>query len=397
LITRGAASPAARQPGIAGAPGSEKTVLRGINRKLLDHIFVDRDQGIPVNADGLKPRPARDPDGGGGHRRSPRVRNGQDKKRAERWDAAVRDHGDGQVAAEAAKAGVTRSIFEYLMGAGTGKLHELGGALQRRRGHGAIIDVEAPSREPTLDEQQSAFYSKVKKEISDGTFRQWQSLVQRPPLPYFRPRRGALPPGACASAYTVQPILLWDPVSYFEFTGTTCRCHHCGGTRLRHKGYTAGKTIEDINGPIRFYAKRMSCKDCKEPSQSDDDGFLDLFPPFVRTVFETQCGVHTYKLGMSSAVGSIVNFIAASQESFSAVPKMLREIQGERSWTEMKLYAQYHEWDRKNATIEALKSGRGGKHKLRLFTPHERGLSQTSSRYYMDAFATFAKVCLFFC
>ena len=63
---------------------------------------------------------------------------------------------------------------------------------------------------------------------------------------------------------------------------------------------------------------------------------------------------------------------------------------------EMKLHAQYHEWDRKNATIEAL-VGRGGKHKLRLFTPHERGLSQTPSRYFMDAFAKFAKVCLFFC
>mgnify|MGYP005621160397 CR=1 FL=1 len=62
---------------------------------------------------------------------------------------------------------------------------------------------------------------------------------------------------------------------------------------------------------------------------------------------------------------------------------------------EMKLHAQYHEWDRKNATIEAL-VGRGGKHKLRLFTPHDRGLSQTPSRYFMDAFAKFAKVCLFF-
>ena len=50
----------------------------------------------------------------------------------------------------------------------------------------------------------------------------------------------------------------------------------------------------------------------------------------------------------------------------------------------------------KNATIEAL-VGRGGKHKLRLFTPHERGLSQTPSCYFMDAFAKFAKVCLFFC
>ena len=85
------------------------------------------------------------------------------------------------------------------------------------------------------------------------------------------------------------------------------------------------------------------------------------------------------------------------------MPKMLREIQGEGSWMEMKLHAQYHEWDRKNATIEAL-VGRGGKHKLRLFTPHvrlftphERGLSQTLSRYFMDAFAKFAKVCLFFC
>lgn len=87
---------------------------------------------------------------------------------------------------------------------------------------------------------------------------------------------------------------------------------------------------------------------------------------------------------------------APSQESFSAMPKMLREIQGEGSWMEMKLHAQYHEWDRKNATIEAL-VGRGGKHKLRLFTPHERGLSQTPSRYFMDAFAKFAKVSLFFC
>ena len=73
-----------------------------------------------------------------------------------------------------------------------------------------------------------------------------------------------------------------------------------------------------------------------------------------------------------------------------------RRIQGEGSWMEMKLHAQYHEWDRKNATIEAL-VGRGGKHKLRLFTPHDRGLSQTPSRYFMDAFAKFAKVCLFFC
>jgi len=81
---------------------------------------------------------------------------------------------------------------------------------------------------------------------------------------------------------------------------------------------------------------------------------------------------------------------APSQESFSAMPKMLREIQGEGSWMEMKLHAQYHEWDRKNATIEAL-VGRGGKHKLRLFTPHDRGLSQTPSRYFMDAFAKFAK------
>ena len=78
------------------------------------------------------------------------------------------------------------------------------------------------------------------------------------------------------------------------------------------------------------------------------------------------------------------------------MPKMLREIQGEGSWMEMKLHAQYHKWDRKNATIEAL-VGRGGKHKLRLFTPHERGLSQTPSRYVMDAFVKFAKVCLFFC
>ena len=326
-----------------------------------------------------------------GTRSSPRLAGLAEQRRGQRWDTAVRDHGDGQEMAKAAKKGITRSIFEYVMGSGTGKLFKLGGPLQRKRGHGCIVDVDAPAREPNLEEAQSAFQAHVKKDLDDRKFVKWQSLVQKPPLPYLRPRRGKLPPGACGSAYTIQPVLLWDPIRLVEFTGVKCRCHHCGSTKLIHKGWTAGKTIEDVNGPFRFYAKRMSCKDCKKASQSDDSGFIDIFPSFVRGVFETQCGTHTYKRGISSTLSSILNFIAASQESFSAVPKMLREIQGDTSWLDMKVYAQYHEWDRKNPDPEALSEGRGKDHEVRLFTPQEHGLSETSSRYYMDAWAASMK------
>ena len=298
LISGSFRSKRKRQPGTLGGAGSEWAGLWGLSG-ILGKFLGERSQGDPISPGELKPRQATAGADAGlvGTRSSPRLADLAEQRRRQRWDAAVRDHGDGQEMAKAAKEGITRSIFEYVMGSGTGKLSKLGGPFQRKRGHGFIVDVDATAREPNLEEAQSAFLARVKKDLDDRKFDKWQSLVQKPPLPYLRPRRGKLPPGACGSAYTVQPVLLWDPIRLFEFTGVRCRCHHCGSTKLIHKGWTAGKTIEDVNGPFRFYAKRMSCKDCKKASQSDDDGFIDIFPSFVRGVFETQCGTHTYKRG----------------------------------------------------------------------------------------------------
>ena len=127
------------------------------------------------------------------------------------------------------------------------------------------INVNAPSREPTPKEAQDAFLEQKKAELKSGEYRQWQSLVQRPPLPFLRTRRGAVPPPACASAYTVEPVCLWDPSTYFP--EIEVRCWHCRSKNVKVKGWTDGKTIDGINGTYRFYAKRMKCMNpsCKMP------------------------------------------------------------------------------------------------------------------------------------
>ena len=140
-----------------------------------------------------------------------------------------------------------------------------------------------------------------KNELASGGYRQWQSLVQEPPLPSLRPRRGVLPPAACASAYTIEPVCLWDPSIYFNDTEVCCwHCKKKGvithAKDVELKGWTNGKTIDDIKRPFRFYAKRMRCKVCKKNSQSDDEGFIEMFGPRATLFFQQQCGHHSHNV-----------------------------------------------------------------------------------------------------
>ena len=78
--------------------------------------------------------------------------------------------------------------------------------------------------------------------------------------------------------------------------------------------------------------------------------------------------------------------MAASKESFSFVPKVLSEIQGEASWDNMILYAENFKYDRSNPTLEAKNARRRKDYKARVFTPANSGVSRTSSKYYMSVF-----------
>ena len=87
------------------------------------------------------------------------------------------------------------------------------------------------------------------------------------------------------------------------FNDTEVCCWHCKkkgvithAKDVELKGWTNGKTIDDIKRPFRFYAKRMRCKVCKKNSQSDDEGFIEMFGPRATLFFQQQCGHHSHNV-----------------------------------------------------------------------------------------------------
>ena len=303
--------------------------------------------------------------------------------------------------AEANFEPLLRTVWEFLVGGGSGKLHELGGACHRPRDVSAPIDVEAPFRAPHQYEAQEAFFRSIEAELKTGKWRDWSGgLVRHPKIPVFQERRGALPPGSCPSSYCVEPIVLWDPYTYFDDcvkTGTcTKTCRHCGSTSVKDNGWTDGKSTDGIETTYRKFAKRMYCNACKRHSQSDDDHTISSFPAFVRTFYELHCGTYTHKRGVSCAASSTVRYFAASQESFSGVPKLKREIRGDKYVKSLRLLAEYDDWDRRNPTIDTIRANQNTEGRSPLtgiverpfqpFSAGQFGVGTASRQYYETVF-----------
>ena len=115
--------------------------------------------------------------------------------------------------------------------------------------------------------------------------------MRHPKIPVFQERRGALAPGSCPSSYCVEPIILWDPFTFFPDFKTRKACRHCNSTSIVDNWWTDGKCVEGIESTYRKFAKRMKCNACGKASQSDDDFTIEKFPRFVRTFYSpsTSC------------------------------------------------------------------------------------------------------------
>jgi len=107
------------------------------------------------------------------------------------------------------------------------------------------------------------------------------------------------------------------------------------------KGWTNGKTIDDLDEPFRFFARRVECNGCHRSFNSDREEVLRLQPEFVQLVFKQYCGDHTYKKGVTANLVSTVSFLAASQESLSSVQRLTKEIQGDNYANTLNLYSAF--------------------------------------------------------
>ena len=221
--------------------------------------------------------------------------------------------------------------------------------------------------------------------------------MRHPKIPVFQERRGALAPGSCPSSYCVEPIILWDPFTYFaDCKKSRKACRHCNSTSIVDNWWTDGKCVEGIESTYRIFAKRMKCNACGKASQSDDDFTIDLFPPFVRTFYELHCGTFTHKHGVSWPSSSTVRYFAGSQESISGVPKLKREIRGDLYVKSLRLLAEYDDWDRRNPTLDTINANQnaGGESVMtsilerpfQPFSPEQFGVPTASRQYFETVF-----------
>lgn len=145
--------------------------------------------------------------------------------------------------------------------------------------------------------------------------------------------------GARPGPYCVEPVLFWDQYAFWPELEPTCV--HCQSRNCRFKGWSNGKTIDDLSRTFRFFARRILCNDCHRGFNSDREEVLGSQPEFVRLAFKQQCGEHTYKKGVTANLESAVNFFAASQESLSSVQRLTKEIQGDNYAHTLNLYSSY--------------------------------------------------------
>ena len=221
--------------------------------------------------------------------------------------------------------------------------------------------------------------------------------MRHPKIPVFQERRGALAPGSCPSSYCVEPIILWDPFTYFaDCKKSRKACRHCNSTSIVDNWWTDGKCVEGIESTYRKFAKRMKCNACGKASQSDDDFTIEKFPRFVRTFYELHCGTFTHKHGVSWPSSSTVRYFAGSQESITGVPKLKREIRGDLYVKSLRLLAEYDDWDRRNPTLDTINANQnagGGsvltsilERPFQPFSPEQFGVPTASRQYFETVF-----------
>ena len=286
------------------------------------------------------------------------------------------------------RGSLARTVLDYLIGPGSGRLFALprSSMFYRHRGHGALPDSLLPSRADC----QASFLRKVKTELLSGEYRTWGNLVRFPPLPCLQRRSAVtLAPGADANNYCLEPVLCWDPIAMWP--ELSCRCLYCKSSSIGPKGWSEGKTIHSLETTFRFYARRYLCKECHKQFNLDRKEALSQFPEFVRLLFHEQCGVHTRKQGVSQQVISLLSYCAASPDSLSAVPKIISELQGDRYANTLNIYSAYDSYDRSNPTAQHLHAikvkGLDIRNRTFLsFSPEEFGVSCLNRHYVSEIF-----------
>jgi hypothetical protein len=145
--------------------------------------------------------------------------------------------------------------------------------------------------------------------------------------------------GARPGPYCVDAVLFWDQYAFWPEIRP--QCIHCSSHDCRFKGWSNGKTIDDISRTFRFYSRRIECCQCHRSFNSDRSEVLDMQPEFVKLVFNSECGTHTYKKGVSANLESTVSYFAASTESLSSVRKLVREVQGDSYANTLNIYSAF--------------------------------------------------------